>query len=662
MVERINPFQELYVTEAFIDGGADKFVSGFSPVIVEHALGLFQPGNIILKGLPGSGKSMLLNLLRPDTRIAYHRSGVQFPVPGDFSRFIGAGINLNRSGADNFGQRPFDKDPAVDREITPLFFADFVNCWIVHDLFSSVMTFQKKAGEELCDELGVSTDVTRLNLAASALAGDNCWFGYFKEPIASVEDFLERLAKRITSYRSFLKRNIQVIPESIQETKTDIGIPITKAVQCLRDSQSLSIDVQAYVRIDQYEELAWLEEIKAYGPVFQQVIHKFLGLRDSRVSYRIGTRKFAWAPDPRMYGTSAQVENERTHKEIDLDEVLRRHENIRTWIFPRFAEDIFKRRIDSAHYKYDVRDVKRSPIGYAFGETPSPSEEVRSYVKATPAPDRVFKFLPEWPEAWKDYLRKIAEKDLLSAILGSAWARQNGKDTIVASRSFPEIPPWEEKVWWKKERFPLAMMQIASRNQQQLQWSGKEEVLALSGGNILAFLSLCQHIWDTWLRDMRDKQLDELTLPRISAAVQSIGIQEASQEWFEKIGNAEHGDYRRKRFIGFLGELFYKRLIEDIAMSNPGQNGFSVKVAELDCSPETDRFLRTLEDYGDLVGMKHTSKTKGEKRWKWYLNPILSPYFNIFHVHTKEPMYVTVELVSEWMTSSRSIESDYSSG
>ncbi|MCU6498050.1 hypothetical protein LPN04_09635 [Rugamonas sp. A1-17] len=647
MAERKNPFQELYVTEAFIDGGGQAFVRGFSPIIVDHALGLFQPGNVILKGLPGSGKSMLLNLLRPDTRIAYKRANVPFPVPNDFSSFIGAGINLNRSGADTFGQRPFDKDPEINLALTPLYFADFINCWIVHDIFSSVRIFQKSGGKELCDEIGISMDEALINAAASRLAQDICWFGYFDDTVTTLDDFLNRLAHRITAYRSFGQRNIDSIPWEISRTKTDTGIPITKAVQHLRDTGMIAPHVQVYVRIDQYEELAWLDEIKSYGSIFQQVIHKFLGLRDSRVSYRIGTRKFAWAPDPRMYGTAARIENERTHKEIDLDEVLHRHENRRTWTFPSIAIDIFKRRMESAGYV--SKTTSSTLLRAVFGRSLAPSEEVGEYVKTKSPPDRLIRFEKEWPTSWNDYLREIAQTDLLSAILGSAWARQKGKGNIVSSRSFPEVPLWQTKIWWKKERYPIALMQIASRNQQQLQWSGEEEILALSGGNILAFLSLSQHIWDAWLRDMHNQPVEDLVVPEISRSVQSIGIQEASQEWFEKIGNAEHGDYRRQRFIRLLGEIFYKNLLDDTAMSNPGHNGFSLRISELEKKENINSFLKTLVDFGDLVGMKHTSKTKGEKRWKWYLNPILSPYFNIFHVHTKEPVYLSVDKVEEWM-------------
>ena len=55
----------------------------------------------------------------------------------------------------------------------------------------------------------------------------------------------------------------------------------------------------------------------------------------------------------------------------------------------------------------------------------------------------------------------------------------------------------QEKIWWKKERIELALVQIAGRCQQRPLWSGFCELIALSGGNILTFLSICQFIWDT---------------------------------------------------------------------------------------------------------------------------------------------------------------------
>jgi hypothetical protein len=42
-----NPFHDLYVTET---ARPKEFVQLFSPNLVPHALLLFQPGNLVLKG------------------------------------------------------------------------------------------------------------------------------------------------------------------------------------------------------------------------------------------------------------------------------------------------------------------------------------------------------------------------------------------------------------------------------------------------------------------------------------------------------------------------------------------------------------------------------------------------------------------------------------
>ena len=76
MGSRINPFHELYVTESI---GPDSFVKLFSDALVVHTLALFKPGNVVLKGLPGTGKSMMLSLLKPSIRLAYKRSNNKFP-------------------------------------------------------------------------------------------------------------------------------------------------------------------------------------------------------------------------------------------------------------------------------------------------------------------------------------------------------------------------------------------------------------------------------------------------------------------------------------------------------------------------------------------------------------------------------------------------------
>jgi hypothetical protein len=650
MATRVNPFHELYVGESI---GPDKFVNLFSNVIVEHALALFQPGNVILKGLPGTGKSMLLNLLKPSVRLAYARSNEIFPIPKEFRNFIGAGINLKRSGISDFGQRIIEN--ADDNVVTsPIYFGDFLNYWVVTDILASISKLVLEDESKLiAKEIGINLIESHLDTFACEFSNMDCWHGYMAD-VTNYAEFKEKINNRITTYRDFLNYNIPALPENIKSSKTLIGEPVSRCVELLREHGIIGNDVEVYIRIDQYEELAWLDDsINNLGTSYQQIIHKLLGMRDSNVSYRIGTRHFAWTGDKLMYGTTARLEKKRNFTEISIDNVLRRPENKRTWVFPKFADDIFTRRIKMSPYKYDgVKDL----ANFVFGKNMPPQEQAQKYLPNDR--EKAVRFEDGWPEEWCSFLKDLAKEDPLSARLGEAWARQRGKGSIVNQVPIKKPYPWDSK-WWRKERIEQALMQIASRNQQQLFWYGKEDILGLSGGNILIFLSLCQHIWDVWIRDNRNKYVEnELSLPQMDYVIQSVGVRETSNDWYDDIAD-EKGGKERKLFISYIGTTFYNKLVEDKAMSYPGNNGFSLTVKDWEKNLKITKFLNDATDYGDLYDGPHTSKSKeANPRHKWYLNPILSPYFKIPYSHTKEPIYLDFKTLNDWLLQSLAMNED----
>lgn len=99
MSKVINPFHTLYLTEGV---EAVDIPALFSPVLVQHVQALFLPGNVELRGMQGTGKSMLLSLLDTPVRLRFweqrsRRPGqptTDDPLPVEHRRFIGAGINL----------------------------------------------------------------------------------------------------------------------------------------------------------------------------------------------------------------------------------------------------------------------------------------------------------------------------------------------------------------------------------------------------------------------------------------------------------------------------------------------------------------------------------------------------------------------------------------
>lgn len=645
----LNPFQDLYLTEAI---GAERFVRLFSPQFVTHANALFRPGNVILRGLQGSGKTMLLALLKPEIQVAYHKMQRQFPVAQKID-FIGAGINLRKSGIMDFGHLADGLDKRQVQELV-LQFGDFVNYWIIADLLQTVVTLSSYDSDAFHKQLCINPAMAVRDEFARQISRDPCWFGYFDE-VSSFAELQERISARIVAYRKYVNLNTRSLPTEITESKTVIGLPIARMSETLRRCGVVGDDVQVFVRIDQYEQLRSLNVgNNEFGTLCQEIIHKALASRDQRVSYRIGVRHYAWPQNPRIFGTQDVTELRRDYSIVDIDEQLRRKENSATWLFPAFADDIFCRRLEQTSYS-GVRGGLAEALVKILGQSPSPKEVAsKYYVKTAEARAAIVAETSDLPKIWHPYLRTLAESDPLSAKLGAAWLRQVRSKKSKEFEAPPEAnmpPPWDtkQKLYWKKERTGQALTQLASENRQQLLWSGRDDILGLSGGNILVFLSLCQHVWEAWLRESRGKLKEDFTvLPQIRDVVQSQGIIEASDEWLTKQLEGDDAA-RRRKFVRTVGKHFYLSITDDKAMSYPGGNGFSVSEDDLQAYPAVKEFLNRCVGFGDLYDAAHTSKNKGEKRTKYYLAPILSPYFKIPFRHTKEPQYLRAQRIWSWM-------------
>jgi len=651
MDQRSNPFNELYVSETV---GPGAFVQIFSAKLLHNASALYLPGNVVLKGMQGSGKSMLLTLLKPEVRVAYAEAGQKFPLTGMQSQFISAGINLTRSGAIDFGHRTLEVG-VNESETLPIYFGDFLNYWIVYDLLSSIELYVSSVEGHIAKDLGISGGEATLDSFAAGLSRLRCWFGYL-DGVESYKSLKGLISERISTILSFLNFNTDTLPIEIVRSKTTIGDPIAQTAQALHSSGVVPPSVHLFVRIDQYEELLRLEgRRKTLGPLYREIVNKALSLRDPNVSYRIGTRGYAWDEHPRVYGTTGNLERDRNFKLVDLDELLRRQENRKTWIFPEFAEDVFRRRL--SYSGFDIPSGK-SPLETVFEDGGKSEERAKQYCGKSP--ERALRLEPTWPEPWKAYLRKLAAANPLSARFGEAWARQRGKASVM-SEFHSDSPIWEaaKNKYWRKERTEAALMQIAGRCGQRMLWYGVDDILALSGGNILVFVSICQHIWSAWLRTQRGRELSMDTRPpSFEPVIQTVGIQEASSHWYNKLAE-ETGGSTRQRFVTHVANVLERRLYNDDSLSYPGANGFSIEVLELSNASELNALLKECVDYGALVDGPHTTKDSTRRaRRKWYLAAILSPHFRLPHVHTKEPAYVSAEEVSKWLKESRAVRTE----
>lgn len=638
-----NPFDALDVSEVNVR----EFVGTFSDVILQSAGPLFNRGNVVVKGMQGAGKSMLLGLLKPEVRIAYHQANIQFPVSKDRARFVCASINLTQSGVSAFGHRMNASQFSGSEIEIPKMFGDFLNYYLVRDLLKAIENLSDVRYGDLAREIGINSTVDKLNEFARILSADECWFGAISGSSTWVA--LEKaLSSRIGVYKSFLAFNQDTVPKEFTTSKTNIGAPLSAAARALYQSGVIEEDVRVFAAIDQFEELLYQRSLNS-GLVnpFREIFNTAFGSRDPSVSYRVGSRAWAWnAGNLKQFGIEKGLESGRDYTELDLDGDMRRSESSKDWLFPKFAEDIFRRRLVQAGYA-DLASQK-DPLAVVFGN--APTAEVRAAKYAGKDPEKLVKISPDWPVEFTEFLLETAKTSPLEAKLAEAWVQQRGKQETMNDEKFLERP-WNTKKWWKKERIPQALVQIAGRRQQALLWSGKQEILALSGGNVLVFLGICRHIWESWLRSIKRGGTGFGQALPIDDELQAGGILRASEWWLQKVIPATGADGEaRKRFLMIVGSELSSRISNDDAMSNPGAFGFSLPSLEVDLAPEVKDALGRLSDFGDIYSYKHTTKNSTrEPREKWYVIPIVSPFLRLPHQHVKEPLYCRVEKVWRWL-------------
>ena len=399
--------------------------------------------------------------------------------------------------------------------------------------------------------------------------------------------------------------------------------------------------------VDQYEELATIESADKLKADYRSVVNKVLNSRDPTLSYRIGTRGYGWRDHINVFGTDARLEQERDYKLVELEARLRRTENGRS-IFVDFARNVFERRIRHASRAGDGIDPGLS-LSDVFGRSQAPADEARTLTGPDLASRRsVVQAEPDWPPKVVETLLTIAETDPLSARLGEAWLRQKGTGEAFAV----DNPPWESKPYWKKERTEVALLQIAGGRRQRAVLAGEEDIIALSGGNILIFLSICQLIWDFAVQAVRQ----DLPQFPISREIQTVGIVKAGRTWLDRISTEYGRSGLRSRLVQKLGEKFAEILLSDRRMSNPGQNGISLSIDELEERADLNRLLIEAVDHGNLVMTEHANRSGRARRRKFYLNPLYCPIFRIPFQRTKEPLYLKMSLFEDWLAEAQVID------
>lgn len=654
----INPFQQLYFSDD--TQSETNFVDLFSPEVLQTVIHpVFQGGNVVLSGTQGCGKTMILSLLRPETRIAYSKRGREFPVDKQMRDFVSAGVNLTRSRISDIVQVTLYRGDEVDERELPFYFADFFNYLVVQDLVKSVETIGNSP--EIFDSI---VTLLRIDQFATDLAKEDCWFGAL-DGVETIGQLKKKIADRIYVYRRWVNGNLHGLEPAaeISRSKTNIGEPIARAADCLRQIGIISDSVPVLIRVDQIEEMhrAFSERQRRLLLAFRKMINRLFAARDARVHYRAGTRRYGWNNPKFMgvWGSEARLEVRRDYILIDMDQELFAWGESKNSVFDRFSIDAFQKRVEY-YFRDEEAKLKPKLAKSIFGKRPTPEERI-SQLKESQDNTQIDRALgldlaadrEKWTEEWRTYLRglyRTGYSGMLDAVLAASWGRQTGGAR--SKREHRESPPpdnapWRERKWWRKERLDQAVLQLMARSQQRFMWWGYEDIRSLSGGNITVFLHICHRIWDGFLKNESSlpetRRTDILNGGTIDRNIQDAGVLFASNEWFKKLPE-EPGGNARQAFVEKLGARLNEDMMLDLRMAYPGGNGISIALSEYNSEAEDvtelREFIREAVGFGVLFETEHSSKTKsGGRRMKFYLYPILCPRFQLPEARTKEPYY-----------------------
>lgn len=655
-----NPFSLGLSTELLEE--PSEYKRAFSErILVSETLQVFQPVNVILTGPQGTGKSMILNLLRYKVLNEFLSADHELPpYLADAPPFLGISINLTRAGFHAFGRRSIaryiqakDNRNAVDEVIDTDCAADYLVHFLFKEFLLGLSFLNSPRGEPLRRWLNIKMSSTEESVLKSLVEWD-CWSGFYsgKFTFASA---LDRCEKRLNAWRTYLAGN-RNFSDEILSTLVPLQDPLHlmgNAIRSFDPERRLSL----YVVIDQYEELLGLNP--GHASQLQRIINTLIKARDPVVYYKMGVRTFDWGTELRVLGSESKVETQRDYVRIDLADLLVRTEsstpifskNRSRWLFAQFAEDVAVRRIQFEGRK----DVTGEQVRQMFGEW-NASEEANRYFKRSRESELVKR--SRLPEDLKmvlleNYSSTLSVLDLHLAI---AWCHQRMNRGEPPSKIIEDLraSPWK-RVWWRKERIEISLVQLASLAFGRRTLYGWNTILMLSGANITAFLLIFGEVWD-YLTKIEQRPLD---LQYVPPPAQSDAIYSASRKWFSRDRTDNDGGGERYAVLGRLGRAIRESVLHDRAISNPGHTGFSVRDSDLSKSDNESisRFLNGGVKWAVFEIRSHRSKQRNDTpRHKWYLHPLLSPVLEIPFTRVKEPLYINhIEVVRRWLFSDQPI-------
>lgn len=447
--------------------------------------------------------------------------------------------------------------------------------------------------------------------------------------------------------------------------------PILYLMEELKDKKIIKKDCRLFVVVDQYETLYEHRKNNDFRYVFNLAMRQAVR-GQTGIEFKIGVRPYGYKDNLYLFESDIKLDSEKEYNELSVEMEPKVYEN--------FIKDLtikcLQKNEDFAQY------ASKGKVRYLFEEL-SPVQEVKKYVSNSTEKEKHFSYffksentrlerekvissiktltLNIKPLEYKIYIqtllsiqaeRYLIHKETIDWVAFESFLKQRleglqrnlerefGCNEAESQSDLSKESKNKEYYKYKDIKSGALFIVAASYKNVPKIYSGYNTLVKASSGVVLHYVEIVSYAFSLYLLTNVNKA------EPLPAKMQSDALYKRSNKFYETITDkASHGNEVSK-FLKNLG-LFFRSLQLDPPLNKPYPNGLTVKdniLEELEINKSGVLELEIINEilsYGFLECEKHNDKNvlRG-KRYKYYLNRLLCPYFGISITHIKDPVYI----------------------
>lgn len=642
-----NPFMGLMDIAERIDAPELTFerysTEPFNAVFVD----IMKPVNCFIVGRTGVGKTMILSIFNPlyqktlfdknylDKNHPEYKTRIEIAnlVPNNV---IGIYYSIGNAylALDRFQGKGLKKFMWVAN------FGDYFGHLLLEDLINTINTLFKnkkwKDHNKIKDYSRATLDKVALEYSKVA----NKYIDYDVE-IQSWDDLYDAIKKRISKWEKAVG---QVDPDNYIGPKSNIELilPVLILKTELINQNIINKKCRFFIIIDQYEQLyehiVEHEENIDYRPIFNTAMNKAHRSRTA-IEFKIGVRPYAYLDNLHLYKSGAKLDLLKESIVINLDKEARTY-------YKDFINDLTEKILNRSgqfrkHKPNEILQIMDpiEEVAYYIGNTSKLNNHFARFFRRSPRKEKLIGLINEITKNLESNAKKVWIQTLLCIFIENKNLIRNNLSVlkIKIQNEYNKILSGKDNRNYEGALFIIS----ASYQHRDKIFAGYETIKTVSSNVVMVYIDIMSEIFQLY-----NRKNPEQIIP-IPAKVQSEAVHMRVNRIMDQLTNTISQGITIRRFLLNLGYTF-RRLQLDPALKYPIPNGFSLKHKLYETLGEDEiqenKLLNNLLSYGFLEQKKHGDvNLKDTKRYKYLLNKVLCPYFNISVKPAKQPPYILTQ-------------------